>query len=215
MVQKKAFPSASTFQFDLNKLTRKLNKKHPHGVSSSGIGFRWSSLNRSWGRKSILYLLGAMLLWALSWGIPSWAKASASPDPSGPRKETVGKEKEEIEKVWLAHRAFWAKGDWENSFAELEKTYQWKLDQGIRNHYPYSLALVRESQRLASRGKSGAIPELLNYAEKMAPDFSQVHNARAAWLWSQIPQSVENATKAVMNWFRGFLLSFDNLEAFT
>ena len=76
-----------------------------------------------------------------------------------------------MEKAWLAHREFLDTEDWERSRVELEKVYQGKLDQGIRNHYSYALALIRESQKAAEKGMGMAASELLNYAERMAPDF--------------------------------------------
>ncbi len=165
-----------------------------------------------WGQKFIFYPPGAILLLILFLGIPCWAQPPAPPDGPGPKLETGVKEGDEIEKVWFAHREFLEKGDWEKSQGELEKVYQWKLDQGIRNHYPYSLALVRESQGGARRGKNGGAPELWNYAEKMAPDFSQVSTAQAEWLVSQILYSWENATKAPLTWFRGVWQALYNQE---
>ena len=160
----------------------------------------------------MLYPLGVILLWTLFWGIPCWSQTPAPSEPRRPKMETGAQERDEIEKVWFAHREFLEKGDEEKSKEELEKIYQWKLDHGIRNHYPYSLALLRESQQRGGRGKSGGALELLNYAEKMAPDFSQVSTARAGWLVSQIPSSWENATQAVLTWFQGVWLSFYSQE---
>jgi tetratricopeptide (TPR) repeat protein len=104
------------------------------------------------------------------------------------------------------------KGKWEESRVELERLYQWKLNQGIRNHYPYAIALIRESQYKAQEGKPEEVSDLLNYAEKMAPDFSQVPHAHARWLWSQNPLSSDNAPKVVWYYLQGVLLSFYNLE---
>jgi len=119
---------------------------------------------------------------------------------------------QEGEKFWIAHRQWLAKREWEKSKEELEKIYQWKLDLGIRNHYSYSLALLRESQQMGREGFPGAVPGLLEYAEKMAPDFSQVPDARARWLWFQTTLSWENASRALLDWFRGFSLSLVNLD---
>ncbi len=160
----------------------------------------------------MLYPLGVILLWTLFWGIPCWAQTPAPSEGPELKVETGAKEREEVEKAWFAHREFSEKGDWEKSQEELEKIYQWKLDHGIRNHYPYSLALVRESQQGVRRGIPGGALELLNYAEKMAPDFSQVSSARAGWLVAQIPNSWENATQAVLTWFEGVWRSFYNQE---
>lgn len=155
-------------------------------------------------RKFIHSSRGAVLFWVL-WVLPAWALSPGFPDHGG------AKEKGRIEQVWFAHRDFLEKGDWEKSKGELEKIYQWKLDRGIRNHYPYSLALTRESQQAATREKS-VVAELLNYAEKMAPDFSGVSNTRAQWLWSQILSSGGNINDAVLAWFQGLWRSFYNLE---
>lgn len=122
------------------------------------------------------------------------------------------KAEEDAEKIWHLHRQHLKKGDWQKSQGELEKLYQWKLDQGIPNHYPYALALIRESQDIAREGEPEAISDLLNFAEKMAPDFSQVAFARARWLWSQNPFSLDKAGQAVLYWYQGVLRSFYNFE---
>jgi tetratricopeptide (TPR) repeat protein len=163
-------------------------------------------MTRSRERKFISSRLGALLFWVLFCSLPGWVYASAHPDRSAANLDGGAVEREKIEKDWFAHREFLGKGEWEKSKGELEKIYQWKLDQGIRNHYYYSLALLRESQQV-SLGEP-AVPELLNYAEKMAPDFSRVSSARARWLWSQIPGSWQNGIRAVVAWFQGIWRSF-------
>jgi len=165
-----------------------------------------------WGRKFIFYALGVILLGILFLSSPGWAETSDPSDRSGPRMETGRKEEDEIEKVWFAHRELLEKGEWEESQGKLERIYQWKLDRGIHNHYPYSFALVRESQQGARKGKYREAAELLNYADKMAPDFSEVSTSRAGWMGSQILGSWQNATKAVLTWFQGVRRSFSNQE---
>ena len=141
-------------------------------------------------------------------GLPAWAQSRAP----GVQPAAPGKDREEAEKAWLAHREFLQKGDWPKSQAELEKVYQWKLDQGIRNDYAFSLALIRESGQMSQMGLAMASPEILAYADRMAPDFSQVAQERAYWLLTQIPSNWENATRAVLSWGRGVFLSFANQE---
>jgi tetratricopeptide (TPR) repeat protein len=155
-----------------------------------------------------------LLLWTLLilGGEPARAQSlgpGAQPATPG---EPAGRYREEAEKAWFAHREYLEKGDWPKSQAELEKVYQWKLDQGIRNDYAFSLALLRESAQLGQRGLAAASPEILAYAERMAPDFSQVAQEKAYWLLTQIPNDWENATRAVLSWGRGVFLSFANQE---
>jgi len=153
------------------------------------------------------------MLGFLIWESPSCAQGPASTSISPRATPEVGLRVEDAaEKIWLAHREILKKGDWTKSQGELEKLYQWKLDQGIRNHYAYAAALIRESHDMAREGKPEAIPGLLLYAEKMAPDLSQVAYARGRWLWSRNPFSLENAGKAGWQWLQGALLSFHNLE---
>lgn len=153
------------------------------------------------------------MLGSLFWELPSWTQGPPSSPPlPGAASEVELKGEEAPEKIWFFHRELLRKGDWTKSQGELEKLYQWKLNQGIRNHYPYAVALIRESQDIIREGKSEVIPDLLNYAEKMAPDLSQVAYARAHWLWSQNPFSLEKAGKAGWHWVQGVLLSFFNLE---
>jgi tetratricopeptide (TPR) repeat protein len=192
-----------------NKLTRKL-------IKESFQGFREPSFRRPFAprraRKGNVCSFAAILLLIFAFGYPAEAQGPSSWDRPGSQEEGGVTGKEEIEKVWRAHREFLEKGDRERSQAELEKVYQWKLDRGIRNYYSYSLALVRQSQKLAQRENPTFAFELLGYAEKMAPDFSQVREARAGWLFSQIPNSWENTTNAVSAWVQGVFLSFSNLE---
>lgn len=126
--------------------------------------------------------------------------------------EAWKKEKKTGEEIWKASKELLRKGEWEKGQGELEKLYQWKLNQGIRNHFLYAAALVRESQKANQEGNPAAIPGLLNYAEKMAPDFAQITYARAHWLWSQNFPSFINISKAIWLWIQGFFLSLYNLE---
>ena len=165
------------------------------------------------GMRIVLTLVLAAILVSVWRGLPIWAQApSSNSTASGAVSEMEKKGPEAAEKIWLLHRELLKQGKWEKSQRELEQLYQWKLNQGIRNHYYFALALIRESQHMGREGKAEAIPTLLNYAEKMAPDFSQVANARARWLWSQNSLSLAWATRAVWHWLRGLLLSFYNLE---
>ena len=85
-----------------------------------------------------------------------------------------------------------------------------------RNPQPLFLILSPWSGK-ASRGtperEVWGRPELLNYAEKMAPDFSQVLN-RPGWMawYLRFPARWENATQAVFNLVAGGFRSFYNQE---
>ncbi len=127
-------------------------------------------------------------------------------------EETWKREGKSGEKIWNSSRELLRKGEWEKGQAELEKLYQWKLNQGIRNHYPYAAAVVREIQKAPEEGKSAALPVLLNYAEKMAPDFGQIAYARACWLWSENFPSFVNISEAMWLWIQSFFLSLLNIE---
>jgi tetratricopeptide (TPR) repeat protein len=165
------------------------------------------------GMRIVPTLMLAAILVSVWRGLPIWAQVPASySNSSGAISEMEKKEQEAAERIWLRHRELLKQGKWEKSRGELEQLYQWKLNQGIRNHYFFAMALIRESQHLSREGKAEAIPNLLKYAEKMAPDFSQVANARAHWLWSQNWLSVASAPRAAWHWLRGFLLSLYNLE---
>jgi tetratricopeptide (TPR) repeat protein len=165
-----------------------------------------------WGMGLFSTLPIAFILGLLYCGLANGVQAPSFSIQSGETSEVEKKGPDTAEKIWLTHRELLEKGEWEKSQGELEQLYQWKLNQGIRNHYPYAIALIRESQHRAQEGKSEAIPGLLDYAEKMAPDFSQVAYAHARWLWSQNPLSLDNATKVVWYYLQGVLLSFYNLE---
>jgi tetratricopeptide (TPR) repeat protein len=145
-------------------------------------------------------------------GSSSWAQTPSSSIQPGEPPEANKEEPEAPEKLWSSQQDLLRKGEWEKSQGKLEELYQWKLNQGIRNHYPYAIALIRESQHMAQEGRAEASLGLLNYAEKMAPDFSQIAYAHAGWLWFQNPLSLDNATQIVGQYLRGVFLSFYNLE---
>lgn len=126
--------------------------------------------------------------------------------------EIEKREKNDGEAIWLAHRDFWRKGDFIRSLEELEKLYQWKLNQGIRNHYSYGQAIIRESQDLAGLGKFSLSLSFLNYAEKMAPDLSLVARAKSQVLWREKNPLGKNFLKALQVWLQSIYLSFKNLE---
>ena len=126
--------------------------------------------------------------------------------------EPEKKEKESGVRIWQAHREFLQKGVWDKSQNELEKLYQWKLNQGIRNHYYYAIALIRECDQLPKDAVEEIAPIFLTYAEKMAPDFSATFYAQAAWLWTQRSFSLNNSGRAAWYWIQGAYYSYANLE---
>jgi tetratricopeptide (TPR) repeat protein len=182
------------------------------GLVSLRMSHEGKSFTCSWGR---LCFFSILMITAIlnSFGAEStsWAQAPFSIQ-SGEPSEAKNEEPEAPEQFWSSHQDFLRKGEWEKSQDKLEQLYQWKLNQGIRNHYQDAVALIRESQHMAQQGKAEAGLGLLNYAEKMAPDFSQVAYARAAWLGSQNPLSLDNAAQIVGQYFQGVFLSFSNLE---
>jgi tetratricopeptide (TPR) repeat protein len=135
---------------------------------------------------------------------------------SGPRlQETLegeGKGKESPAKIWQSYREFAQKGAWDKSRNELEKLYQGKLNQGIRNHNYYAIVLLRESAQLPKEAVEEMGPILLSYAEKMAPDFSEVYYAQARWIWSHQPFSLPHFAWAAWYWLEGGFYSYANLE---
>lgn len=139
---------------------------------------------------------------------PSASRSAPSPFSAPSENPAKGGE----EGFWQAYQESLKKGAWESGIAELEKLYQWKLDRGIRNHYGYATALIRESRQPWSSGQKERVPVLLQYAEKMAPDFSQVHYAQAAWRWAEKSFSPVEIAGAVNHGFRGLWLSLSNPE---
>jgi tetratricopeptide (TPR) repeat protein len=161
-----------------------------------------------------LPLLG-ILFWSfglIPGGLPVSAESRISPRQTETPVKSDGGKPEEVDRAWLLHREYLEKGDWPKSQGELEKVYQQKLDQGIRNNYAYSLALLRESSRAPERGMSLARGGLLDYAERMAPDYSEVVQNKAGWLLTQVPSNWENALRVVTAWGKGVFLSFTNQE---
>lgn len=129
-----------------------------------------------------------------------------------PPEELAKVEKRTGEAIWRAHRELWHKRDFRKSLEELDRLYQWKLNQGIRNHYPYAFTLMRESQILAPQESTATVLNLLHYAEKMAPDSPQIVRAKAYWLWKEDFPSEKNIWQALQAWLKALYLSFTNLE---
>lgn len=136
--------------------------------------------------------------------------APVQPPPAPAETEAGGKESPG--KIWLGYREAAQKGSWAESRMELEKLYQWKLNQGIRNHYYYAVALLRDSENLTQEAAEEMRPVLLAYAERMAPDFSEVAYAQARRIWSHQPFSLSQAARAAERWLGGGIASFANLE---
>ena len=145
-------------------------------------------------------------------GLPACVQSRPSPPQRETPIQTEEKSQQQVPRAWLSHREYLEKGDWPKSREELEKVFQSNLDHGIRNDYLSSLALLRESSQAPRRGMSKAEGELLAYANRMAPDYSEVLQTRARWLLTQVPTNWENATQAVSTWAKGVFLSFANQE---
>ncbi len=163
----------------------------------------------------LLALLGIGLGFLFLLEGPSVARAQDLA-PAYPRLlaalEAENKGKESPAKIWQSYRDFAQKGAWEESRNELEKLYQWKLNQGIRNHYSYAIALLRESEQLPKDAVEEIGPVLLGYTEKMAPDFSEVYYAQARWIWSRQSFALPQLARAAWYWVEGGVYSYANLE---
>jgi tetratricopeptide (TPR) repeat protein len=192
------------------KLTGKLIKEKPRKIQPfSGPNAPHSRLFADLGRFLFRFPFAPIVVgfFSLAWIHASPGISWASP----PAAELAGtaEQWQTAEKIWEAHQSFAQKGDWGKAREELEKIYQWKLNQGIHNHYPFSIALIRESER--SR-RSEEAPDLLDYAGKMAPDYSQVPLARAHTLWSLDPFKGDGSFQGIGYWVQGQILSFKNFE---
>ena len=146
----------------------------------------------------------------MAWVHSSPEAASASSGPAD--LAGTADQWQAAEKIWEAHQRFIQKGDWGKAREELEKIYQWKLNQGIHNHYFFSVALIRESERLQQKEKFEEASEYLNYAGKMAPDYAQVSLAHAHNLLSANPFAGDRLFQGIGYWVQGQLISFRNFE---
>ena len=161
------------------------------------------------------FLLGVLLgVIFLSGFIPAASAQETSqafsPLAVSPDGEIKGKESPA--KIWQSYREAGQKGSWDKSRSELEKLYQWKLNQGIRNHYYFAIAIIRESELLPKDAAEEMGPVLLGYAEKMAPDYSEVYYARARWIWGHQAFSLAQIGRAAGSWLAGAVSSYVNLE---
>ena len=161
---------------------------------------------------SPLWVSCALFLLILISTFPVWAQEASSPSVSSTSEGGAGEKAAEAAAIWTAHQEFVRQGDWGKSQQELEKLYQWKLDQGIRNHLPYASALIRESLQMNGETDPLLLLGFLDYAEKMAPDFAQVAYARARWFWSADSLSWTHAVHSVSYAWRGLSLSFQYPE---
>ena len=93
-------------------------------------------------------------------GLPIWAQAPSSySTPPGAVSEMEKKGQEAAEKIWLLHRELLKQGKWEKSQGELEQLYQWKLNQGIRNHYYFAAGPDSGKPAHGPGGKGGSDPD--------------------------------------------------------
>ena len=67
----------------------------------------------------------------------------------------------------------------------LENIYQQSLDRGIRNYYPFSFALIRESCATLQTGQYDKAVLLSEYAERLSPDLPVATAALAKSRWAQ------------------------------
>ena len=165
------------------KYPRLLLRPHPRGQ----IIWRGVGIGVIWG---LIHLSGL--------NVPPLAPSSPfAAEPQSPPKSMEDPRQEGGREFWAAYQDRSQKGEWEKGKAELEKLYQWKLDRGIRNHYGFASALIRESLRADRTGKKEQVPALLQFAQKMSPDFSQVYFAQAAWLWGEKGLSPPDVFQAI------------------
>jgi tetratricopeptide (TPR) repeat protein len=195
------------------KLTGRLIREKPE-KNSSLIWRRVpnSRLFSSSGRFLSHFLFVCIALGVLSFALTPAISSAAAPTFHPAELAGTAEQWQTAEKIWQAHQRFAQNGNWEKSREELEKIYQWKLNQEIFNHYPFSAALIRESQRIQKNGKSEEASALLDYAAKMAPDYSQVPMAQAQRLWSQKPFNGERFLEGLWYWVQGQMLLFKNFE---
>jgi tetratricopeptide (TPR) repeat protein len=129
------------------------------------------------------------------------AAASAAPEDPESREEIAAR-------IWDRHREAVERNDWRQAAVEAENLYQWRLDQAISNHFSFSSALIRESGHPSLAGDPERVLTLLKYAERLAPDFSEVKFARANFLWLHF--SPGNMSAAFWDYGRGVYLAFAN-----
>ncbi len=165
-----------------------------------------------WGRFLLRFSFAPIVLGVLFLVGIHGSPAVASPSSSPTELAGTAEQWQAAEKILEAHRRFSQNGDWGKAREELEKIYQWKLNQGIHNHYPLSVALIRESERLQQKEKIEEASEYLDYAGKMAPDYAQVSLAYAQNLWSPNPFKGDRLFQGIGYWIQGQIIFFKNFE---
>ena len=121
------------------------------------------------GRCRKPFFIAALLTWMIFGSALAWAQAPSSVKTPPSESESTAKESDFALNAWVAHREFLARGEWEKSREELEKIYQWKLDQGI----PESLSIfhrVDERKPAAEREIRGG-PRTLELCCQDGPRF--------------------------------------------
>jgi tetratricopeptide (TPR) repeat protein len=201
--------SQSIWKKSTEKLIREEAKKKLPPIRRQVLNSRLFS---SSGRFLSHFLFAPIALGLLSLALMPAASYAAAPVFHPAKLAGTAEQWQAAEKIWKAYQSFAQNGNWEKSREELEKIYQWKLNQGILNHYPFSMALIRQSQRIQKNGKSEEASVLLDYAAKMAPDYSQVPMAQAQRLWSQKPFNGERFLEGLWYWVQGQMLLFTNFE---
>jgi tetratricopeptide (TPR) repeat protein len=153
------------------------------------------------GKRLPLVFLAFSLAFLLAGPAPGSA-VTAVPSRDADRQEELAAA------TWDRYREALERNEWPGASEELEKLYQWRLDQGIANHLFFSSALIRETGSPSVREDPERISAVLNYAEKLAPYFSEVKFARADFLWSH--PSPGNLARGLWEYGRGVYLRFAN-----
>jgi len=105
------------------------------------------------------------------------------------KKETLPFSKEffSIESPVSADRAWDLKRSASLGPKELDRLYELKLDQGIRNIPLLSFLLIRESEQTRGKGDADQAVRIATYSIKFSPDLPQPRFELARALWHQNP----------------------------
>jgi len=90
---------------------------------------------------------------------------------------------------------------------ELEKIYQYKLDQGIKNSSIVSTFLLRRSKNFLHQGKIKKAVECAEYAQMLSPDYPPVYVHLGEVYWTQ---NRFHLFAMITGWFNSLPATFTN-----
>ena len=135
--------------------------------------------------------------------------SDAAADASGgqPGTEAVS-QRSSWEEDWFAYRQNVLRGNLSEARKSLDRVVTYRLRIGVPNLYLPSAALLSEASEARKQGQQEDALELIDYAQRLAPDDPTPHFQRARSIWSQNKLRALSAIDAALEGIGYFFKDF-------